>query len=303
MKEDKYRSDAVLQNLHAMGYKATIVPIENIIEVKRNFNELVLNNIIDKEFYQKELSSFFKSMPDSASSILIIAFPSFITNVYFKVRAKNIKTIIPPHYIHKTSTKNIINILNKKVGLNNYMAIKNNLPLKYLAVKSGLGKYGKNNICYVEGMGSYLRLAGFFLRDKAQADTWKDFTMLERCKTCTNCIKICPTKAITEDRFIIRAERCLTYFNEDEKNFPSWIKKEWHNSLVGCIRCQKVCPENKDFNYRIEADYQFDEFETENILKHKSAEGLDKNTIKKISKIGFENEIFILSRNLGSFVE
>jgi epoxyqueuosine reductase len=303
MKEDKYRSDTVLHNLRNMGYKATIVSIENIIEVKRNFNKLVLNNIIDKEFYQKELSNFFKFMPDSASSILIIAFPSLITNVYFELRGKNIKTIIPPHYIHKTSTKNIIDILNKKIGLNNYMAIKNNLPLKYLAVKSGLGKYGKNNICYVEGMGSYLRLAGFFLRDKAQADTWKDFTMLERCKTCTNCIKICPTKAITGDRFIIRAERCLTYFNEDEKNFPSWIKKEWHNSLVGCIKCQKVCPENKDFNNRIEAEYQFDEFETENILKHKSAEGLDKNTIKKINKIGLENDIFILSRNLGSFVE
>ena len=302
MKKDKYLEDTILQNLHIKGYKAVTVSINHVAEIERNIKNLLSKKLISKDFIKNEPSNFFKFIPDDAKSVLIIAFPSLITNVYFKIKGKNLKTIIPPAYIYKAEIKNILHILNKNLGRNNYIAVKNNLPLKYLSVKSGLGKYGRNNISYIEGMGSYLRLAGFYLRVEPKEDNWKDFTMLERCRTCTNCIKICPTKTITEDSFLVRAERCLTYFNESEESFPSWIKKEWHNALVGCIKCQKVCPENKDLNDKIEAEFYFDEFETRNILKYRSAGDLNKSTFEKLNKIGFEDDVFILSRNLKNLI-
>ena len=58
------------------------------------------------------------------------------------------------------------------------------------------------------------------------------------------CVKACPTGAIREDNFLIRAERCLTYYNEEPGNLPQWIDIKWHNALIGCRICEKVCPEN-----------------------------------------------------------
>jgi epoxyqueuosine reductase len=37
------------------------------------------------------------------------------------------------------------------------------LPLKSLAVRSGLAAYGRNNVCYVPGMGSFLELVGLYM--------------------------------------------------------------------------------------------------------------------------------------------
>lgn len=37
-----------------------------------------------------------------------------------------------------------------------------NLPLKRLGVQSGLSKYGRNNITYIEGMGSQFSLVAYF---------------------------------------------------------------------------------------------------------------------------------------------
>jgi epoxyqueuosine reductase len=61
------------------------------------------------------------------------------------------------------------------------------------------------------------------------------------------CVRTCPTGAIPEDRFLLRAERCLTYLNEKEAGvpFPEFVTSDAHNALVGCMRCQKICPYDK----------------------------------------------------------
>ena len=45
----------------------------------------------------------------------------------------------------------------------------------------------------------------------------------------------CPTKAIRQDRFLISAEQCLTFFNEKPDDFPEWVNPVWHNCLIGCM--------------------------------------------------------------------
>ena len=38
----------------------------------------------------------------------------------------------------------------------------NKLHVKLLAVRSGLGKYGRNNICYIDDWGSMINLFAYF---------------------------------------------------------------------------------------------------------------------------------------------
>jgi len=70
-------------------------------------------------------------------------------------------------------------------------------------------------------------------------------SVLDACKSCTLCTKACPTGAISKDRFNIDTSRCLTFLNESKGDIPDWVKPGSHNSLVGCMRCQLVCPYNK----------------------------------------------------------
>jgi len=40
--------------------------------------------------------------------------------------------------------------------------------------------------------------------------------------------------------------RCLTWNNEHAADFPGWLLPEWHHTLIGCLKCQSVCPANRD---------------------------------------------------------
>ena len=107
-----------------------------------------------------------------------------------------------------------------------------------IGARSGLTLYGRNNIAYVRKKGSFLRLTAFYRDLACENDPWEDKRMLPACKTCRACLKACPNGVITEDRFLIRVERCLTFLNEQpaEKAFPDSGGPETHNAMsVACI--------------------------------------------------------------------
>jgi len=88
------------------------------------------------------------------------------------------------------------------------------LPLKILAVRSELASYGKNNISYIPGMGSFYRLIAFYSDFPCQEDIWLEPQMMKHCHNCSACLDNCPTGAITSGGFLLHAERCITFHNE-----------------------------------------------------------------------------------------
>jgi len=106
--------------------------------------------------------------------------------------------------------------------------------------------------------------------------------------------------AIKEDRFLIHVERCLTYFNEmaGDPPFPEWIDPAWHNCLVGCMKCQLVCPENSRVKDWIEMIAEFDETETGRLLEPVKFDALPKELAAKIEAADLKNSLEILPRNL-----
>jgi len=138
------------------------------------------------------------------------------------------------------------------------------LPLKRLAVQSGLAQYGKNNITYVEGMGSFCAYLAFFSDLPCQDDTWREVAVSPACGGCQICRDHCPTGAIRPDVFLLDSERCLAAVNEDTRDFPDWVPVSAHHTPYDCLKCQACCPMNAGHLSTI--DIAFDDAETERIL-------------------------------------
>lgn len=59
------------------------------------------------------------------------------------------------------------------------------LPQKLLAARSGLARYGKNNIAYVPKFGSHHILVSYYSSLPCVEETWTEPLMLDACRRCT----------------------------------------------------------------------------------------------------------------------
>jgi epoxyqueuosine reductase len=121
--------------------------------------------------------------------------------------------------------------------------------------------------------------------------------MMEACAGCSLCARACPTRCIPADRFLIHAENCLTFHNESPAVFPDGIRPEWHNALVGCMRCQLACPVNKA-RLRTAGGPIFSELETALLLRKPPMETLDDQTRLKLKTSEMDDYYEVLGRNL-----
>ena len=177
------------------------------------------------------------------------------------------------------------------------------LPDKSLAVSTGLAQYGRSNICYVAGMGSFVRLFTYYTDIPWDTDTVNSAPVMPACETCRRCLDACPTGSIRENRFCIDAERCLTHFNEHDGPFPDWIDLEWHNAIVGCMECQRACPQNKDVIGKIERQVNFTEEETSLILNKSPLESTPGPLREKLDQLDMTEYYGVLKRNLRVLME
>jgi len=173
------------------------------------------------------------------------------------------KSIIQPpaYYTNSVKRADVKEYLLKRLatdGVDPRLETCDSLPMKLLAASSGLGKYGRNNIVYVDGLGTAHSLAAFYsdLPFKAEyglpgAPVFKTPfpgpERLERCGTCSLCVSACPTCSIPGEFGLINVDTCIPLWNETDREAPDTIPKKAHNALMGCILCQKDCPENKTY--------------------------------------------------------
>lgn len=297
--------EKLLQNLQTElnrhNAKFRIISAAHISELKEEIHGLRLKGKISEEIYAAYLSKLQFEAPEElpgANSIVVIAIPQGVSILTFKQGGKNFDVIIPPTYIWAEARDNCRSVLENVFGETGAKITRALLPLKLIATRSGLGKYGRNNICYVEGMGSFARLEAFYTDYPFGIDNWQKAEMLETCAKCKSCIKNCPTQAIMNEESIINAKRCLTYLNEDNRNFPQWLNVSSHNALVGCMKCQNKCPENQPFIGTIYKNEEFSAEETEVILSGTPEEAIPYTLSNKIKQLSMEEYYSLLSRNL-----
>jgi epoxyqueuosine reductase len=293
------------ENLHseieAAGFRIKTFKIRHLEEISTEFEKLAAQGLLDEDFYKSNLTDFnydCKSVLDNAKSVMVIASPQYKSLAEFKCEDRTFSIIIPPTYIYPGINSRIVTILDKVLAKNGYSFVKPVLPVKLLVVRSGLGQYGRNNICYIPGLGSFVRLSAFITDYEFEEDSWGEMQVMESCSSCSACIGSCPTGAIDKGRFLIHAENCLTNFNEYETPIPEWVNPDWHNSIVGCMKCQAACPHNKKLLDLVNERIFFDENETRMILDGHPFADLPVETRNKISQSGMEEYYNVLPRNI-----
>jgi len=173
-----------------------------------------------------------------------------------------------------------------------------NLPLKRLAAKSGLAVYGRNNICYVKGMGSFFSLFAYFADIPCDNDEWTEVRQAGVCDHCNICFSNCPTGAIRKDRFLIDNQRCLSYFNESPGEFPEWIPQSAHHCIYDCLKCQINCPMNKEYVNNVTEQIKFSEDETHMLLSGSTFDAFSPMLKQKSKILGFDQWLDAIPRNL-----
>lgn len=290
----------VLSRLEESGCTARIILVKHVAELKQEIECNHSKGLIDDGVYRDYSYAFNFEVPEAlnqARSIIVVASPVPAEQVTFTVNGRAFQTIIPPTYNIDTDQQ-VSDCIASALKPKGYRLVAAPLPKKLLATRCGLARYGKNNITYVESMGSYHRLAAFYTDAPISEDHWQKPQVLDRCQTCTACVKKCPSGAIPSDRFLLHAEKCITFHNESERPFPEWIDPSWHNSLIGCMMCQDVCPENPKSVQRKVHVARFSEEETEQILANVPKKNLDSKTTAKLTRIYPPDDYGPLSRNL-----
>lgn len=297
-----------LMNLiEGQGWKGRIVPIRHVDDLRHAIRDRYNCGLLDEKLYHGQLSFFSFSPPAElrdARSIIVVAVPVPQTRVIFHWQGGRFAAIVPPTYAgYSATTARVQGLLALPLQAEGYEAASPQLPLKTLAAWSGLAEYGRNNICYVDGMGSFLQLVGLLSDLPCPDGEWREPSVLRRCESCVACLQRCPTGAISRDRFLLRAENCLTYYNEGAAEFPAWIHSSWHHCLIGCMKCQNVCPENKAVLKWFDDGLEFSEHETALFIEGMPFGRLPGETAAKMRSLQLNEDYRILCRNLSMLVK
>jgi epoxyqueuosine reductase len=293
-------AELIRSKLKERGYRGTTLPIEHVAQLKYEIEGRLSRKEMDAALYEKYgayLKSDVAASLPGARSITITAAPQPQRKVTFHSDGQTYSAVIPPTYYADTDDR-IGDVLENILNASGHQLRRVAVPLKLLAVRSGLAEYGKNNIAYIEGLGSFVRLRAFLSDMPAGRSEWSEPRAMRECDKCKACLNECPTGAIAQDRFLLHAERCLTFFNESTDEFPGWIEPEWHNSLIGCMKCQLVCPVNKSFVNWVEEGEDFDEAETDSILNGVPLDRLPPETAHKLDRSYMAEDLDLLPRNL-----
>ncbi|MDR2546382.1 MAG: hypothetical protein LBC96_02580 [Lachnospiraceae bacterium] len=83
------------------------------------------------------------------------------------------------------------------------------LPIKRLAVLSGLAEYGRNNVTSVQGIGSWVQYTVFLTDAPFNDSNWREKPVIAtECEDCDICMEACSKGAISKERFLLYREKC-----------------------------------------------------------------------------------------------
>ena len=107
-----------------------------------------------------------------------------------------------------------------------------------------------------------------------------DNPITHNCSNCDNCIKACPTHALTPDGQF-DANRCINYLTIDYKGrIPPELAKKTSDRIFGCNECIIACPYQK--NAPVYKNKQF--------KRYYNRAKLDLNRILNLTQQDFDTE-------------
>jgi len=297
MNGESNMSAEIIKRLESAGCRAAFLPYHAIGEIAKSYDELSEKGA-EIQYVQNAVRYFHDNQPANLpfepQSFLIVAQPGDCAQVILNVKGKRFAAAIPPPFVTPTERKRFDEII-ESVMSGHQTAHTKAISQKLLTVLSGLGRYGRNNICYIEGLGSYFNLRAFYT-DIPCEDHSQPLTFLDECEACTLCRDSCPTGAIGPDT-VIDATRCLSMYNENGGEIPDWIPQSAHHTMISCLRCQEVCPANQYLPKKRTHTLELSEAETQALLSSDSA-AMPLELKEKLNQFGLDDHfVSVAGRN------
>jgi len=146
-----------------------------------------------------------------------------------------------------------------------------NIPLKFVADRIGIGAYGKNGILQTAQYGSYIALRNILTEVELAPDNFKK--TLTPCEKCEKCINACPTGALYAP-YKVNPKLCINPITRRETYIEPQIRSKMQNWIHGCDICQEVCPANKNLSPR-QVDPRSG-FDPRHHASHKNLNGIER---------------------------
>jgi epoxyqueuosine reductase len=301
------RTQALADWAAARGYRAAWGPLRALDPVRDELCGRTRAGEIDTVFARDNLSFDFgrPSRPPAGWSLVVVAMPRPAHVVSFSLGGERLEAVLPPTYERYRPTFDDVrrDLLAHSVAGSRVVKLK--VPLKALAVRLGLARYGRNNLAYVSPFGSYIQLLGYATHAPLPVEanwTLEEPRLLDACARCRACRRSCPTDAIGAHRVLLRAERCLTLANENGGAWPDWVPPTAHHCLLGCLQCQGVCPANPALETQ-PTGIVFSDEETAALLTDDDRRGPVWKTIRaKLRRLGQPYSEPAIGRNLRALV-
>ncbi len=292
------------------GFACAAVPVGRLEDLRKDFLELAEAGTIDS--FQRWIAEniFNYGLPRTVftpRTIVVVAAPvppwAEIV-IEWKGRRTEARSLVWGYEGKGNATANAARALEEMLSASGYgRAEAPRVPLKRLAVRSGLARYGRNNVTYVEGMGSYLELSASVTDMPCPEDWWPKPRLLDACEGCGACVRACPTGALREDAFVVDTSRCLSRWNEEAGDFPAWMPPSAHHTPYDCLRCTERCPANAKRMGEVAGPVVFSEAETEALLSGAAIESLDPGLREKVVWLGLDHWWPAIPRNIRALID
>jgi epoxyqueuosine reductase len=296
--------EALQEKVKASGWRAAVAPYARRAEAIKQVASRHERGELDEAFYQEYLAPMLADPPPETPpprSLILVAMPDYPVRIQFTLDGKPFPVTVAPGYVRRPR-RTAAEVVGETLSPFGFSATRASGPQKAIVTLSGFARYGRNNISYVPDLGSFHALAVLVSDLPCAEEPPHEQEMLPRCRTCQACRAACPTGAIGGDRFLLHAERCISFWNEKapEIPFPEWMKPRWHNALFGCLLCQQACPENRPLKDQTIEGPTFDERTTQALLAGAKLEDLPEEVQPTLREWRLADLLAYLPRNLGA---
>lgn len=197
---------------------------------------------------------------------------------------------------------NLYKAENNKIDDFEYRVFTDSAPVLEVALaeKTGLGWRGKHTLLINKEQGSWFFLGEIYTNLPLSIDT----PATNHCGTCSSCIEVCPTQAITAP-YEVDARRCISYLTIELKtSIPNELRPLIGNRVYGCDDCQLYCPWNKFAETTKEADFNvkhgLDDMKLIDCFNWSEHEFKTKMAGSAIYRIGYEQWLRNIAVGLGN---
>ncbi|MCW8826297.1 MAG: tRNA epoxyqueuosine(34) reductase QueG [Gammaproteobacteria bacterium] len=206
------------------------------------------------------------------------------------------------HKLMRKRLQKMAQLIEQEIGSFGYRVFVDSAPVleKPLATQAGIGWIGKHTNLVNQHSGSWFFLGEIYTDLPVESDV----ESVDHCGTCSRCIDICPTAAITAP-YRLDARLCISYLTIELKgSIPLELRPLIGNRIFGCDDCQLICPWNRFAQASSEPDFSprhgLEQPDLLELFSWSETEFLSKTEGMAIRRIGHEQWLRNIAIALGN---